>query len=76
MAEMIAEGMETQEQTSLLATARCNYMQGYLYSGPMPAEEFEELLKQGNLQSLREQRFTIANCRFKAICKLAMPLHE
>ena len=42
---VIAEGVETQEQRALLANAGCNYMQGYLISRPVAAEEFEKLLK-------------------------------
>jgi len=41
---MIAEGVETAEQRDLLAATGCDYAQGYLYSKPIPAEEFEEFL--------------------------------
>lgn len=36
----IAEGVETQGQRDLLATAGCEYIQGYFYAKPMPKEEF------------------------------------
>jgi diguanylate cyclase (GGDEF)-like protein len=42
---VIAEGVETAAQRELLANAGCNYVQGYLISRPVTAEEFEELLK-------------------------------
>lgn len=45
---VIAEGVETEDQRSLLAIAGCDYAQGYLYSRPVPAREFEKLLE-GNL---------------------------
>ena len=42
---VIAEGVETLEQYALLKHIGCNYGQGYLWSRPMPAEDFENLLK-------------------------------
>ena len=38
---IIAEGVETEAQHDLLAAAGCDYAQGYLYSRPVPAADFE-----------------------------------
>ena len=43
--KVIAEGVETAEQRDLLIAANCDYGQGYLFSRPVPAREFEELLQ-------------------------------
>ena len=42
---VIAEGVETEEQRRLLQLKGCTYYQGYLFSKPVPIEQFEALLK-------------------------------
>jgi EAL domain-containing protein (putative c-di-GMP-specific phosphodiesterase class I) len=43
---VIAEGVETEEQRQLLMERGCTHYQGYLFSKPVPIEQFEALLKQ------------------------------
>ena len=43
--QVIAEGVETQQQRDLLAIYGCDYAQGWLYSKAVPADEFEALLE-------------------------------
>ena len=40
----VAEGVETEEQARLLKLLRCDEMQGYLFSRPVPKEDLEALL--------------------------------
>ncbi len=42
---VIAEGVETEAQLAWLRTQHCEEMQGYLFSRPVPAAEFEALLR-------------------------------
>lgn len=42
--KVVAEGVETTKEATILKTLNCDYAQGYLYSRPLPAKEFEELL--------------------------------
>ena len=43
--KVIAEGVETQHQCDLLTQAGCNFGQGYLFSRPVAAPEFEAYCK-------------------------------
>jgi EAL domain-containing protein (putative c-di-GMP-specific phosphodiesterase class I) len=40
----VAEGVETEQQAQLLRLLRCDQVQGYLFSPPVPAEKIETLL--------------------------------
>jgi EAL domain-containing protein (putative c-di-GMP-specific phosphodiesterase class I) len=40
--KVVAEGVETDEQARMLRLLRCDEMQGYLFSKPLPFEEFEQ----------------------------------
>jgi EAL domain-containing protein (putative c-di-GMP-specific phosphodiesterase class I) len=42
--KIIAEGVETEEQRLLLRKLRCDEMQGYLLSPPVPADGIDRML--------------------------------
>ncbi len=44
--ELVAEGVETDAQVSWLRRERCDQIQGYFFSQPVPAADFERMLAQ------------------------------
>jgi diguanylate cyclase (GGDEF)-like protein/PAS domain S-box-containing protein len=42
--QVVAEGVETNQQLSFLSGLRCEQLQGYLYSKPLPKTDFEKYL--------------------------------
>jgi EAL domain-containing protein (putative c-di-GMP-specific phosphodiesterase class I) len=42
---VVAEGVETQSQLDTLKKMGCQVIQGYYFSRPVPASEFEEFIK-------------------------------
>lgn len=58
---VIAEGVETVEQADFLLSIGCSYIQGYLYSKPIPLEEFEQILLGKNKERKRLALQTVEN---------------
>ncbi len=46
--EVMAEGVETEAQRAYLHQSGCHLYQGYLFSKPLPCEQFEEFLVMQN----------------------------
>jgi diguanylate cyclase (GGDEF)-like protein/PAS domain S-box-containing protein len=45
----VAEGVETAEQLDFLRERRCDHIQGFLFSKPMPASELTQVLADGHI---------------------------
>ncbi len=45
--EVIAEGVETEAQLQFLRRRQCDYIQGYYFSKPVPADDFHTMLCEG-----------------------------
>jgi len=50
--QVVAEGIETKQQKELLQRAGCDFGQGYLFSRPVPSEEFEGLLAENSIRGV------------------------
>jgi predicted signal transduction protein with EAL and GGDEF domain len=48
--DIIAEGVETEEQRRMLEGKGCRNFQGYLFSKPVPIEQFESMMRNNPLQ--------------------------
>jgi diguanylate cyclase (GGDEF)-like protein/PAS domain S-box-containing protein len=48
--KVIAEGVETPEQAEYLLDHGCERIQGYIFSPPVPAQDFEDIIKKNLLQ--------------------------
>jgi diguanylate cyclase (GGDEF)-like protein/PAS domain S-box-containing protein len=51
--EVIAEGVETDAQQQVLAGLGCRKYQGYLYSRPLPLQEFEDFLRAFEIERIK-----------------------
>ena len=50
---IIAEGVEEMEQADYMKSIGCSYIQGYLYSKPVPVSEFEIKMEETNHEPLK-----------------------
>jgi len=55
----IAEGVETREQAEFLIDNDCDFVQGYLYSYPLPQEEFWEFIAKQDFHTQRRKALEI-----------------
>lgn len=55
--KVVAEGVETQGQAKFLSNLKCNLLQGYLFSHPLPAQNISVLIRETDAS----RRFVVAD---------------
>jgi diguanylate cyclase (GGDEF)-like protein len=58
---VIAEGVETQEQIDKLRSMDCDYVQGYYFSRPVPAEDFQRMIKTSEIDDSDKLKAQVNN---------------
>lgn len=59
--EVVAEGVEVEEQLKILNEYKCEIVQGYLFSKPVPANELAILLEKGYFETNEDSPKTYTN---------------
>ncbi|MDT3702011.1 MAG: hypothetical protein ROZ36_03020 [Thermincola sp.] len=52
---VIAEGVETEDQLHFLRNHNCKQVQGYIYSRPVKVEEFRKMLSNGQIEACAQR---------------------
>ncbi len=47
--QIVCEGVETKDQKQMLVELNCDYLQGFLFSKPVPIQEFLDIVKKFNI---------------------------
>lgn len=56
--EILVEGVETQNQLDMLSELSVDYLQGYLFSKPIPKADFIALMRHLNIKQQKREQTT------------------
>src|SRR5699024_12201782 len=73
--KVVAEGVEELEQLEFLKQHHCDMIQGYLFSKPIPANEFELLMKSEYLQPKKRKKNITTNKKRRTQVRFIFPNH-
>ncbi|HYD81674.1 MAG TPA: EAL domain-containing protein [Paucimonas sp.] len=65
--EIVAEGVETAEQMAFLRELGCDQLQGYLFSPPVPAAEFERMVRENRRLALNAGRNVLKSTASRSV---------
>ncbi|MCA1029567.1 EAL domain-containing protein [Bacillus timonensis] len=70
---VVAEGVETQGQLAFLRENKCDLIQGYYFSKPLPSDEFKKLLKKDMKLPLNQLKSTSHGENRRKFFRLELP---
>jgi EAL domain-containing protein (putative c-di-GMP-specific phosphodiesterase class I)/DNA-binding CsgD family transcriptional regulator len=74
--KVIAEGVETGEQLAILRKFECDEIQGYLFSPPIPPEEFEEFLARSLPESFVQRNDEPGVLPLRVVPPIELPMSQ
>jgi diguanylate cyclase (GGDEF)-like protein/PAS domain S-box-containing protein len=74
--KVIAEGVETGEQLAILRKFECDEIQGYLFSPPIPPEEFEEFLARSLPESIVQRNDEPGVLPLRVVPPIELPMSQ
>jgi diguanylate cyclase (GGDEF)-like protein len=69
--EVVAEGVETKAQAGRLKDIGCDYVQGYFFAKPVPADEFVRFFESGRIVSIQDNQSAHSSLSHKPVLLLA-----
>ncbi|HLS06708.1 MAG TPA: EAL domain-containing protein, partial [Bacillota bacterium] len=72
---VVAEGVEEYEQLEFLSQKQCDMIQGYIYSKPVPVDEFERLVQRRYLRPQKRRRIIKPEEERRKYYRFAFPFH-
>lgn len=72
---VVAEGVEEYEQLDFLKQKGCRIVQGYIYSKPVPVNEFEQIMEARYLQPKKQKKYIKPEKERRKYFRLNFPSH-
>src|SRR5699024_4698240 len=73
--KIVAEGVEEYEQLEFLKQKQCDRIQGYIYSKPVPVDQFEQMMKVRYLKPKKQKTYIKPDKERRKYFRFAFPHH-